>query len=80
MPAPVAATSDDSAAAVPTRSAPNARPTIPGLKAPASASPVVLTGRGAPPALIDAADLVTEMVPIKHPYDQGIPAQRGIEF
>jgi cob(I)alamin adenosyltransferase len=41
---------------------------------------LVLTGRGAPPELIDAADLVTEMVPIKHPYDQGIPAQRGIEF
>jgi len=41
---------------------------------------LVLTGRGAPPELIDAADLVTEMVPIKHPYDRGIPAQRGIEF
>ena len=41
---------------------------------------LVLTGRGAPPELIDAADLVTEMVPIKHPYEQGISAQRGIEF
>lgn len=41
---------------------------------------LVLTGRNAPPELIEAADLVTEMVPIKHPYDQGIPAQRGIEF
>jgi cob(I)alamin adenosyltransferase len=41
---------------------------------------LVMTGRGAPQALIDAADLVTEMTPIKHPYDQGIKAQRGIEF
>jgi cob(I)alamin adenosyltransferase len=41
---------------------------------------LVMTGRGAPQALIDAADLVTEMSPIKHPYDQGIKAQRGIEF
>ncbi|MFW5856530.1 MAG: cob(I)yrinic acid a,c-diamide adenosyltransferase [Planctomycetota bacterium] len=41
---------------------------------------VVLTGRGATPALIEAADLVTEMTCIKHPYDAGIPAQPGIEF
>ena len=41
---------------------------------------VVLTGRGAPPELIDLADLVSEVRPIKHPYEQGIPAQRGIEF
>lgn len=42
---------------------------------------VVLTGRNAPQKLIDFADLVTEMRPIKHPYrDQGIPAQPGIEF
>jgi cob(I)alamin adenosyltransferase len=42
---------------------------------------VVLTGRGAPPELIERADLVTEMRLIKHPYrDQGIAAQRGIEF
>jgi len=41
---------------------------------------LVLTGRGAPPELIDAADLVTEMRAIKHPLEQGIKAQRGIEF
>ena len=41
---------------------------------------LVLTGRGAPQELIDVADLVTEMRPIKHPYEQGIMAQRGVEF
>jgi cob(I)alamin adenosyltransferase len=41
---------------------------------------LVLTGRGAPPELIDAADLVTEMRPVKHAFQQGIKAQRGIEF
>ena len=41
---------------------------------------LVLTGRGAPPELIALADLVSEVRPIKHPYEQGIPAQRGIEF
>jgi cob(I)alamin adenosyltransferase len=41
---------------------------------------LVLTGRGAPPELVEMADLVTEMVPIKHPLQQGIKAQRGIEF
>lgn len=41
---------------------------------------LVLTGRDAPQELIDAADLVTEMRKIKHPLDQGIKAQRGIEF
>ncbi len=41
---------------------------------------VVLTGRGAPQALIDRADLVTEMREIKHPYQKGIFAQKGIDF
>lgn len=42
---------------------------------------VILTGRGAPPALVDAADLVTEMTLIKHPFrEQGVKAQPGIEF
>ncbi len=41
---------------------------------------IVLTGRGAPPELIDRADLVTEMVEIKHPYQKGIFAQKGIDF
>ncbi len=41
---------------------------------------VVLTGRGAPQALINRADLVTEMREIKHPYQKGIFAQKGIDF
>lgn len=42
---------------------------------------VILTGRGAPAALIEQADLVTEMKLIKHPFrDQGIKAQIGVEF
>jgi cob(I)alamin adenosyltransferase len=41
---------------------------------------VVLTGRGATDALIEKADLVTEMKMIKHPYRAGIKAQAGIEF
>jgi cob(I)alamin adenosyltransferase len=41
---------------------------------------VVVTGRGAPAALIEAADLVTEMRMVKHPFDQGVKAQRGIEY
>src|SRR5215213_7018813 len=41
---------------------------------------VVLTGRGAPPEIIEAADLVSEIVPIKHPYRSGVKAQLGIEF
>jgi len=41
---------------------------------------LVLTGRNAPPALIDAADLVSEVLPIKHPFERGIKAQRGVEF
>lgn len=41
----------------------------------------ILTGRGAPPALIEAADLVTEMRLVKHPFrEQGIKAQLGIEY
>ncbi|MBR3747343.1 MAG: cob(I)yrinic acid a,c-diamide adenosyltransferase, partial [Selenomonadaceae bacterium] len=41
---------------------------------------LVFTGRAAPAELIDAADLVTEMKLIKHPFQQGISAQSGIEF
>lgn len=41
---------------------------------------VVITGRDAPPELIDFADLVTDMQKIKHPFDQGVAAQPGIEF
>ena len=41
---------------------------------------VVITGRGAPEVLLDAADLVTEMREVKHPFKAGIKAQPGIEF
>ena len=41
---------------------------------------LIITGRNAPQALIDYADLVTEMKRIKHPFDHGIKAQPGIEF
>ena len=41
---------------------------------------VVLTGRNADPKLIEISDLVTEMNLIKHPFKNGIKAQRGIEF
>jgi cob(I)alamin adenosyltransferase len=40
---------------------------------------LVLTGRGAPPAVIERADLVTEMRPVKHYYERGVPARPGIE-
>lgn len=41
---------------------------------------VIVTGRNAPQALIDAADLVTEMTMVKHPFRSGVKAQAGIEF
>ena len=41
---------------------------------------IVVTGRDAPAELIEAADLVTEMTEIKHPFTSGIRAQQGIEF
>ena len=41
---------------------------------------IVLTGRGATKELIAMADLVTEMKNVKHPFDKGIDARRGIEF
>ncbi|HJS50528.1 MAG TPA: cob(I)yrinic acid a,c-diamide adenosyltransferase [Pyrinomonadaceae bacterium] len=41
---------------------------------------LILTGRNASPQLVDAADLVTEMKEIKHPFHAGIYAQQGIEF
>ena len=44
-------------------------------------SHVILTGRGAPPELIERADLVTQMKLIKHPFrEQGVKAQPGIEY
>ncbi|MBI5560384.1 MAG: cob(I)yrinic acid a,c-diamide adenosyltransferase [Deltaproteobacteria bacterium] len=41
---------------------------------------VVFTGRDAPGELVKRADYVTEMLKIKHPYDNGIKARRGIDF
>lgn len=41
---------------------------------------VCLTGRNAKPELIEAADLVTEMTLLKHPFRDGIKAQKGVEF
>jgi cob(I)alamin adenosyltransferase len=41
---------------------------------------VVLTGRNAPPELVDLADLVTEMRPVKHYFEAGVKARRGIEW
>jgi len=41
---------------------------------------VIITGRDAPQELIDFADLVTEMREVKHPFQQGLKAQPGIEF
>jgi cob(I)alamin adenosyltransferase len=41
---------------------------------------IVVTGRNAPPLLIEAADLVTDMSPVKHHFDAGVKAQAGIEF
>jgi cob(I)alamin adenosyltransferase len=41
---------------------------------------VIVTGRNAPDALIEAADLVTEMEMVKHPFRSGVKAQKGIEF
>jgi cob(I)alamin adenosyltransferase len=52
-----------------------------GLEQKPEDSHVILTGRGAPAALIDRADLVTEMTLVKHPFrEQGVKAQAGIEF
>jgi cob(I)alamin adenosyltransferase len=41
---------------------------------------LILTGRGADTRLIEMADLVTEMVNVKHPFDKGVKARQGIEY
>jgi len=52
-----------------------------GLEEKPAMNHVILTGRGAPPALVERADLVTEMTLVKHPFKtQGVKAQAGIEF
>lgn len=53
---------------------------VAGLAARPAMKHVVVTGRNAPEALVAAADLVTEMEQVKHPYRSGVKAQRGIEF
>jgi cob(I)alamin adenosyltransferase len=50
------------------------------LKAKPRDQHVIVTGRNARPELIEAADLVTEMTLVKHPFRSGVKAQRGIEF
>jgi cob(I)alamin adenosyltransferase len=50
------------------------------LKRKAKSTELVLTGRGATPEIIEAADLVTDMQNTKHYYDQGVKARKGIEF
>lgn len=53
---------------------------LPRLRARPPMQHVVITGRGASPELIEAADLVTEMKQVKHPFRAGIKAQAGVEF
>lgn len=59
----------------------NVEEVLAGLEEKPTESHVVLTGRGAPAALIERADLVTEMTLVKHPFrEQGVKAQPGIEY
>jgi cob(I)alamin adenosyltransferase len=53
---------------------------VEGLKARPPQMHVCVTGRNARPELLAIADLVTEMTLVKHPFEQGIKAQRGIDF
>jgi cob(I)alamin adenosyltransferase len=53
---------------------------IAGLEARDKRTGVILTGRDAKPELCDYADLVTEMTEVKHPFHNGIKAQRGVDF
>ena len=48
-------------------------------RAPANVE-LVVTGRNAPPALIEVADYVTEMRSVRHPHEKGTPARRGIDY
>jgi cob(I)alamin adenosyltransferase len=50
------------------------------LKARPADKHVCVTGRNAPQALLDAADLVTEFQAVRHPFDAGFKAQRGVDF
>jgi len=53
---------------------------IAAVRARAARQHVVITGRGAPPGLVDLADTVTDMRPVKHAFEAGIRAQRGVEL
>lgn len=53
---------------------------LPVLQARPPMQHVVITGRGAKKELIEAADLVTEMGQMKHPFRKGVKAQKGVEF
>lgn len=53
---------------------------VAGLKARPEGHHVCVTGRGAKPELMEAADLVTEMRLVKHPFDTGVKAQKGVDF
>lgn len=50
------------------------------IRGKAAGTELVLTGRNPDPAIVELADYVTEMTLVKHPYTQGIPARKGIEF
>lgn len=50
------------------------------LRARSARSSVILTGRDAKPEIMDYADLVSEMREVKHPFQVGIKAQRGLDF
>ena len=53
---------------------------VAGVQARAPRTNVVITGRNAAPELIDVADTVTEMIKVKHIYDRGYKAMKGIEY
>ncbi|MEQ9517968.1 MAG: cob(I)yrinic acid a,c-diamide adenosyltransferase [Parvibaculum sp.] len=53
---------------------------VEGLMARHERTSVVVTGRDAPARLRDKADLITEMTPVRHPFEAGIKAKRGVDF
>jgi cob(I)alamin adenosyltransferase len=57
-----------------------AKEVVDAIRGRAPSTNVVVTGRNAAPELVELADTVTEMRNIKHAYDRGIPAKKGIEY
>ncbi len=55
-------------------------PVVEALKRKPEMLHVILTGRNAHPSIVEIADTVTEMKQVKHAYDKGVMAQRGIEY